>query len=68
MINIAPHFHTKKALFSQDIAFQQSSIKGFRGRRIGTDRQNFHIIEKFCHFRKILWKHYLDKVTKFDKV
>ena len=38
MINITLHFHTKKALFSQDIAFQQSSIKGFRGHRIGPGR------------------------------
>ena len=50
MINITPHFHTKKALFSLDIAFQQSSIKGFRDRRIGTDRQNFEIMKNFVTF------------------
>ena len=69
MINITPHFHTKKALLSQDIAFQQSSTKVFEVVIIiGTNCQILEIIEKFCHFRKILWKHYFEKVTKFDKV
>ena len=68
MIDTTPHSHTKKALFSQDIPFQQSSIKGFRGRRFGTNREICGIMEKICHFRNILRKHYFEKLTKFHKV
>ena len=68
MINITLHLHTKKALFSRDIPFQQSLIKGIRGRRIGTNYQILEIMEKFCYFRNILRKHYFEKLTKFHKV
>ena len=57
MINITLHFHTKKALFSRDIAFQQSLIKGFRDRRIGINRRILEIMETFCYFRNIVRVH-----------
>ena len=47
-INSTPDLHTKKAIFSGDTAFQQSSINGFRGRRFGTSRQPIWEIMEKC--------------------
>ena len=50
MVNITPHFHSKKALLSRDIDFQQTVMKGFRVRRIyrceASTKRNYHEIFK----------------------
>ena len=52
-MNCASHLHTKKALFSGDTGFQQSSIKGFRSRGFDTSRHILEIMEEFCQLRNI---------------
>ena len=47
MANITPHFYTKKALLSQDIDFQQTSITSFRGSKIRIKCRIFEILQKF---------------------
>ena len=50
MVNITPHFHSKKALLSRDIDFQQTLMKGFRGCRIyrceASTKRSYHEVFK----------------------
>ena len=50
MVNITPHFHSKKALLSRDIDFQQTLVKSFRSRRIyrceASTKRSYHEVFK----------------------